>query len=193
MLPNVLLIITDQQRFDSLGSYGSHIIPTPHLDRLAEDGAVFENCYVNNPICTPSRASLFTGKPLPGHGVYRLHDLLPEEENLFPCQLREKNYRTALIGKLHVSGRSHEINNRHPHDGFEVYEYALSPHDLTEGYNSYASWLRINHPSVYERLNKEGRRFGHFSEETHFTHWAADRTADFIKKRNILPGSSLVT
>jgi len=75
--PNILLIMTDQQRFDSLGCYGFEAAHTPNLDQLATDGALFEHCYVNNPICTPSRSSLMTGKHLPGHGVYQLYDNLP--------------------------------------------------------------------------------------------------------------------
>ena len=65
---NILLIMTDQQRFDALGCYGCGAVRTPNLDRLAQEGALFERCYVNNPICTPSRASLMTGKSLVGHG-----------------------------------------------------------------------------------------------------------------------------
>lgn len=74
--PNILVLMTDQQRFDSLGCYGAQFAHTPNLDRLAAAGAVFEHCTVNKPICTPSRASLFTGKHLPGHGVYRLTECL---------------------------------------------------------------------------------------------------------------------
>jgi len=58
--PNILIIMTDQQRYDSLGCYGADWIDTPNLDRLAGEGMLFENCYVNNPICTPSRASMFS-------------------------------------------------------------------------------------------------------------------------------------
>ena len=100
--PNILLLMTDQQRYDSLGCYGAHWVQTPNLDRLAEEGVLFENCYVNNTICTPSRASLLTGKHLPGHGVYKLHDILPKDEILFTKRLQQAGYRTALFGKLHV-------------------------------------------------------------------------------------------
>ncbi|NOY09682.1 MAG: sulfatase-like hydrolase/transferase [Spirochaetes bacterium] len=81
--PNILFIITDQQRRDSLGCYGADWVKTPNLDGLARDGMMFKNCYANNPVCTPSRASIFTGKPVTSHGVYRLHDILPEDEVLF--------------------------------------------------------------------------------------------------------------
>ncbi|MEE8590852.1 MAG: sulfatase-like hydrolase/transferase, partial [Spirochaetia bacterium] len=69
--PNILILMTDQQRYDSLGCYGVDWVKTPNLDRLASEGVVFDNYYATNSICTPSRASLFTGKHLPGHGVYK--------------------------------------------------------------------------------------------------------------------------
>ena len=103
MLDNILLILTDQQRWDSLGCYGTMGVHTPNIDRLANVGTRYTQCYVNNPISTPSRASLWTGKHLPGHGVYKLHDVLPIDEILFPYFLREAGYDTALFGKLHVA------------------------------------------------------------------------------------------
>ena len=63
--------MTDQQRWDSLGIYGCACAHTPNLDRLGSEGVVFDACTVNNTICTPSRASLMTGRHLPDHGVHR--------------------------------------------------------------------------------------------------------------------------
>jgi arylsulfatase A-like enzyme len=63
--PNILLIISDQLRADMLGCYGHPTAITPHLDRLAAAGTLFEACYSVNPVCTPSRASIITGKYLP--------------------------------------------------------------------------------------------------------------------------------
>jgi arylsulfatase A-like enzyme len=120
--PNILLIMTDQQRFDSLGCYGCDAVNTPNLDRLAAEGVLFENCVVANPVCTPSRASIWTGKDLPGHGVMRLYDNLHEDEVLFPVHLQQLGYRTGLFGKLHVSSMLAESRGRHPHDGFDAYE-----------------------------------------------------------------------
>ena len=61
--PNFLFIITDQQRADTLGAHGSTLGATPHLDRMADEGVTFERGYCNNPLCMPSRASIFTGTP----------------------------------------------------------------------------------------------------------------------------------
>jgi arylsulfatase len=62
-VPNVLLILTDQQRWDSLGCYGNQVVQTPQLDGLAAEGTVFTRAYSGTPSCVPARASLMTGKP----------------------------------------------------------------------------------------------------------------------------------
>lgn len=181
--PNILFIMTDQQRTDSLGCYGSTCIKTPHIDQLAAKGTLFDHCYANNTICTPSRASLFTGKHLPGHGVYQVYDQLPDSEKLFPHTLQEAGYQTALFGKLHVSGRTFEKDRRNKRDGFEIYEHGINPYEVTGLYNSYGDWLKERHPGVYERIRQQKRGAGHIEAEAHFTAWAAERTVDFIKHR----------
>ena len=182
-LPNILLLMTDQQRFDSLGCYGCKIVPTPNFDRLAKEGALFENCYVNNPICTPSRASILTGKPLPGHNVYRLHDIIPKDQWLFPKHLQSKSYKTALLGKLHVSGWCHERDFRSSNDGFDIFEPALDPFNVRGKNNSYGQWLKKNHPEFHDKLAKKGGEIGNIPVEVHFTHWAAERTINFLESR----------
>jgi arylsulfatase A-like enzyme len=183
--PNILLIMSDQQRFDSLGCYGADWIATPNLDSLAADGILYENCYVNNPICTPSRASLFTGKEIPGHGVLRLHDVLPEDEILFPKHLQDLGYTTALFGKLHVSGRIEEEAVRHRNDGFDIYEWCLEASiSMDSPLNGYSRWLEAKDPEFYDRLKREGRKLLHIPREYHMTHWAAERSIDFLKEQN---------
>jgi arylsulfatase A-like enzyme len=67
--PNVLLIMTDQQRMDAIGAYGNRVIRTDHLDSLAASGTRFTNCWTQHPVCMPSRASIFTGRYPSSHGV----------------------------------------------------------------------------------------------------------------------------
>ncbi|WP_152664622.1 sulfatase family protein [Devosia geojensis] len=187
--PNILMIMTDQQRRDTLGAYGCDWIPTPNLDRLASEGVVFENCTVDNPICTPSRASIFTGKPVPDHGVLRVHDNLPPDERLFPERLRdEAGYRTALFGKLHVSSRVQEQESRHPHDGFDIYEWCLDPTvALDSPFNGYAAWIEKTAPDFLAALRRNGRGELHHPEAVHSSKWAADRTIAFIESANADP------
>ena len=181
--PNILLIMSDQQRWDTLGCYGCRAIPTPALDGLAAGGVLFERCYVNATICTPSRACMLTGKPLPGHGVYRLHDTLPDDQVLLPAHLARLGYQTALVGKLHVSGRVVEATRRHPHDGFERYEWCIDPQiHLDSPFNAYAAWLRERHPEFLRRL--ESGPQDHHPAAAHFSTWAAERAIAFLEQRD---------
>ena len=181
--PNILLILTDQQRWDSLGCYGADWVTTPVLDRLAADGARFDRAYCTNPICTPSRASLWTGRHLPGHGVYRLDSILPDDQVMVSQKLREAGYRTGLFGKLHVSGRIYEEARRHPNDGFDEYEWCLeSVISMDSPLQAYSAWLAERNPELHRRMRIEGRKVTHVPREFHMTHWAAERSIDFIRR-----------
>jgi arylsulfatase len=183
--PNILIIMTDQQRFDALSCYGAKEIETPNIDRLAKEGVRFEKCYSPNPICTPSRASIMTGKHLLGHGVYKLHDILPDDQVLFTKRLQEKGYETTLVGKLHVSGLWHEVNERHPNDGFDNYFWCIDPGlNLEDPMNSYAKWVKRKDQVFFEKLKQEGKSLRHFPEELHFSRWASETTIHQIESRS---------
>ncbi len=186
--PNILFIMTDQQRYDSLGCYGCNIAPTPNLDRLGAEGAIFDNSVVSNTICTPSRASVFTGQPLPNHGVYKLYDCLDYDQIMFPELLQQAGYRTALFGKLHVSSFHLEAIERHPHDGFDVYEWCHeSPMKMDSEFNAYSKWLFEKNPAFHQQLKEQGRKLAPIPNEYHFTHWAAERTIDYIRNAGDQP------
>jgi arylsulfatase A-like enzyme len=183
MQPNILIMMTDQQRFDSLKAYGASFAKTPNLDRLASEGVCFERCYVNNPICTPSRASLWTGKEVPGHSVFQVYDNLPKDEVLFSEHLQGLGYQTALIGKLHVSSVPEESEHRHPHDGFDVYEPCIECSAKMEApYQSYAQWLKERDPDMYKQRLEHGRGIKHIPRELHFSHWATERAMAFMEE-----------
>jgi len=177
---NILLILTDQQRWDSLGCYGVPGVHTPNLDRLASESVRYERCYVNGTVCTPSRACLWTGKHIPGHGVHALHDCLPEDEVLFPKRLREAGYRTGLFGKLHVSGHLREHDRRHPNDGFEVYEWASDPFGPWGMDNAYLDWMSERDPELRERMRGGSKAAGHIPVESHLSTWSAERSIAFM-------------
>ena len=97
---NILLITSDQQHWNTLGQFNSEI-QTPALDRLAAQGTTFTRAYCPNPTCTPTRASLITGKYPSQHGAWSLGTKLPESEPTIGDILGAAGYRTALVGKAH--------------------------------------------------------------------------------------------
>ncbi len=100
---NILVLMTDQQRPDSLGCYGNNIAITPNIDRLAEKGVIFNNCYVQNPVCCPSRYSLCTGRYPHSHRVRANWYAPGKNESSFAHQLGRVGYHTAAIGKMHFT------------------------------------------------------------------------------------------
>ena len=100
--PNVLLIITDQQRAADTGFMGNPILKTPHLDALASRSMVFDNAWVSNPVCMPNRSTLMTGRMPSAHGVIFNDRSLEPGVNTFIRGFRKSGYRTGLIGKSHL-------------------------------------------------------------------------------------------
>jgi arylsulfatase A-like enzyme len=115
--PNVLLIVTDQQRADHVGFGGNSVLRTPNLDALAARGSVFDRCYVANPICMPNRSTMLTGRVPSAHGVIFNDRSLAWTANTFPRVLRGAGYATALIGKSHIQhGTSRDVVREWDHE-----------------------------------------------------------------------------
>ncbi len=107
--PNILLVVTDQQRLSTIGAYGPTPCRTPNLDRLAAEGLRFENTYTTCPICSPARASLITGQYPSRHGVTdNVTSLgcaisnIPDYPGLLPRRLGELGYQCGYTGKWHL-------------------------------------------------------------------------------------------
>jgi arylsulfatase A-like enzyme len=100
--PNVLFIITDQQRADNNGFMGNEVLRTPNLDRIASEGTVFENAWVSNPVCMPNRSTIMTGRMPTAHGVIFNERSLDWGANTFVRRFRKSGYQTGLIGKSHL-------------------------------------------------------------------------------------------
>lgn len=101
--PNILLITTDQQRFDTICAMGNDKIYTPHLNWLMDEGITYRNCYADCPVCMPSRATIMVGKPGYENGLIgNSHGVMPMAENMtLPGILTEAGYQTRAQGKMH--------------------------------------------------------------------------------------------
>ncbi|MCG8649320.1 MAG: sulfatase [Pirellulales bacterium] len=102
--PNLLFLMTDDQRNDTLGCAGHDIVLTPHIDRLASQGVRFENMFVSSSICWVSRATILTGQYARSWGSSTQPDKIRpgQADFIFPKILREQGYRTGFFGKWHA-------------------------------------------------------------------------------------------
>ena len=114
-LPNIIFIITDDQRFDEIAAVGNFPwMQTPNLDNLVNNGVHFKNAFVTTSLCGPSRASFLTGTYASRHGVIvNEHVDYDQELPTFPLLLQEAGYHTGFIGKWHQA-----MHNR-PRPGFD--------------------------------------------------------------------------
>jgi N-acetylglucosamine-6-sulfatase len=111
---NIILILTDDHRWDHLGFAGHPFLETPNLDRLARDGVHARHAFVTTSLCSPSRASILTGLYAHNHGVADNYHRVPDHLIFFPQYLQAAGYETAFIGKWHMGG---EIDD--PQRGFD--------------------------------------------------------------------------
>lgn len=103
--PNILFIMSDDHTAQAIGAYATllkGLNPTPTIDSLAEEGILFENAFVTNSICTPSRACIITGQYNHINGVFDLGGNIPPEKQMLPIEMKKAGYQTAVIGKWHL-------------------------------------------------------------------------------------------
>ena len=178
--PNILFLITDQHRGDCVGADGNQAIRTPHLDRIAKEGARFRAAYTSVPSCTPARACLLTGLSPWHNGMLGYGRVAPRYANEKPRMLREAGYHTLGIGKMHW----HPQRNLH---GFHKTILDESGRTEAQGFVSdYRQWFRAQAP----HLNPDATGIGWndyrakpyaLPEHLHPTHWTGETAVQFLR------------
>lgn len=184
---NFLIVLTDQQRFDTIAAAGHPYMQTPNLDRLVNEGCLFKNAYSPNPICIPARHCLITGMTPRFHGYYGNFDQ-PIADSGIPTLARvmsENGWHTAALGKSHfVPPTEH-----HGYDELMLMEEL--PEDVED--DEYLKFLR---KQGYENLrNIHGVRTMIYHEpqislvpdECHGTTWLGNYASDWIKRNQHRP------
>lgn len=194
MKPNFLVVMTDQQRFDTIGALGNPHVHTPNLDRLANEGVSFTRTYCQHPICQPSRASFMTGRyPSAIHVGYNGVDRMPEsaEETMWSRLLADAGYHCGLVGKLHLSACQKRREPR-VNDGFRYFQWSHTANThLEPGESDYGDWLREKGYDPKQLSRVETKRLDrdhapseeedNVPPELHLTTWCGDKALEFIE------------
>ncbi len=171
--PNILLITTDQQRFDTINALGNKEIFTPHLNWLVDEGIAFTRCYSACPVCMPARATIMTGKEACTHELIgNNNDHYPMRDNVtFPKLLTENGYQTRAEGKLHF----------HPMRANYGIEHADLPMDY---FNEMRKRGKISTRSHGIGENEVEPVINTIPETDTLTHWTVDKSMDFIENKD---------
>lgn len=177
---NILFILTDQQRYDTIAALGNSQIRTPNLDRLVKDGVAFNRAYTPSPVCVAARCSLATGLPPHRTGCT---DNMPMPQNIpsFMDKLKKAGYQTHGVGKMHFTPNPHRMWGFESRDvaeegGAEPDDFRKFVHD--NGYD------HIQHPNGLRSEYYYIPQPSQLPVRLHQTTWVADRSIDFLKKRD---------
>lgn len=199
--PNIILFMCDQLRFDALGCYGNNQIHTPSIDSLALNGSTFDNHFVQNPVCSPSRCTVLTGRYPKNHGTRDNGIPLRDREITLAEVLRDKGYKTAAIGKMHFTTQfmpkeDEQEDWPEDHYGFDIIHTTC---DCKKG--EYLKWLETESPGDFEEVKRQGEKKSkedrasasekdtdgppqvyesHINPLYHQSRWIADRMTDLI-------------
>lgn len=161
--PNILLILVDDLRYDEFGAGGHPYMKTPHIDRIAHEGMLFERAFHTTPICSPNRASILTGQYASRHGIIDnvARDAASHRIPNYHLELQKLGYETAHIGKWHMG------NDGMPRPGYD-YWVAFDGHG------------QLNNP----RLCEQGKYRQHKGYITDIMNGMA---VDFVNKKHQKP------
>jgi arylsulfatase len=191
-LPDIVLFLTDQQRFDQLGySSGDHF-QTPSLDRMAHGGVIFENAYSASTVCVPARVALMTG--IEPHRVPTQENQWALREGFWTAahELRRAGYQTALIGKAHFA----PVHAQHGFETLRLCEHlqaqGLGPlsRERRDELDDYHAWLLAHgYPDWrFDDTTEAGRpRAAHvfpYGPDVHPTGWVEREAAEFLDQRD---------
>ncbi|MDE0481043.1 MAG: sulfatase-like hydrolase/transferase [Candidatus Poribacteria bacterium] len=177
--PNIIFLMTDQQRFDTVGALGNPIIKTPALDRIVREGTSFTSAYCPSPVCVASRCSFLLGQ-WPHETGCTTNSAMPQDRASVMELLNEVGYQTHGIGKMHFTPQGRKMW------GFETRDFSeegAGPDDFTE----------FLHENGYDHIiAPHGERSEYYyipqpsqlPARLHHTQWVGDKTLQFLSQRD---------
>ncbi|MHC4844208.1 MAG: sulfatase-like hydrolase/transferase, partial [Planctomycetota bacterium] len=203
--PNFIIIFTDDQGYQDLGCYGSPLIKTPNLDRMAEEGIRFTDFYSASPICSPSRAALLTGCYPPRvsipdvlfPGDERGHIVLNPDEITIADLLKRQGYATTCIGKWHLGHKTEFLPTQQGFDSYYGIPYSNDMYMDPE--MKLADDIKLNKGMTPERIRKEEPKqnwvplmrdeevIEYPCDQTNLTKQYTEKAVEFIKENKNKP------
>lgn len=174
MKNNIIVIFTDQQRWDSMGCYGQELDVTPNLDKIAENGVLFTNMISCQPVCGPARAIMQTGRYATETECFRNGIALKPQYKTIAQYLSENGYKVGYIGKWHLASDNRASRKKIAEK--RSYRKSTIPKILRGGYKDY--WIASD---VLEHTSEpfEGHLFNAENEKVEFKGYRVDRLTDF--------------
>ncbi|MHC4873223.1 MAG: sulfatase family protein [Planctomycetota bacterium] len=179
--PNILLLFTDQQRFDTIAAAGYSYMKTPNLDRLVNEGCLYNHAYSPNPVCIPARINVLTGLTDKVHGYSNNYGHpLDHKIPTIPRILADNGYDTRAIGKMHFGPPRR-------HNGFAKMELMEEGPRFRED-DEYMAYLMENGYGNIQNIHGIRNLLYYMPqrslipEEHHGSTWVGDRSAEYIKK-----------
>ena len=177
---NVVVILSDDHAAGTFGAYGNGVIRTPNLDAFAAQGVRFARAYANSPMCTPSRASLVTGRMPHAVGVTLLHTPLADSTTTLADHLGPLGYRTAAIGKMHFnSGLTHGFDVRVDRGDYGRHLEANPPREVPASIAVRPPWRPFADPAAVW-LNADGLPEARYAEDDEAT-FLTNRAVEFLE------------
>jgi arylsulfatase A-like enzyme len=208
MTRNILLITTDQMRYDALGCNGGKIANTKNIDQLSSDGINYQRAHNQNVVCMPARATIMTGQHVRSHGVLMNGMSMPAERHTIAHHLKEHGYNTALLGKAHFEpwlgspkdffeNRMASENSTGPHRGFDHMELANHFFEGHSHYDKYMDAYPEEKKAFYPMVTNKGQNTASkgatgatqvwpmdIPREIYHTDWVALRTKSWLDKQS---------
>ncbi|MCI8515565.1 MAG: sulfatase-like hydrolase/transferase [Hungatella sp.] len=179
-MKHILIIFTDQMRYDAIRALGNPAIQTPNLDALADDSVVFRNCVTPSPVCVPARHSLYTGQYCARTGCNNNNSESQYKGEGFYSRLTKAGFKSCCVGKMH-----HEIDPYGPL-GFEK---RISQEEFADSRDDYTKFIMENYPHVYDYHGMRSEMYyvpqiSPLPAKDHPTQWIGDQSVEYINSCN---------
>ncbi len=176
-MKHILILFTDQQRWDMIGAHGNPVIQTPNLDALVQDSVTFDRCYTPSPVCVPARLSMLAGQYPARTGCNNNNVENVYTGKGFYSQLTAAGYQSCAVGKLHYLPDPY---------GLLGFEQRYSQEELSEPDDDYTKFIMKNYPQVidYNGMRSEmyyQPQISQLPAKDHPTAWIGDRSVEYIQ------------